>query len=87
MSKHYWLATVNIYFTLEDVLQDTSINVLIKNNEGYIPRTLLASTQVQAQAQLAKALGGEMPTVHSVITANISYLGFMTEQEFLDEPR
>ena len=87
MSKHYWLATVNIYFPLEDVLQDTSINVLIKNNEGYIPRTLLASTQVQAQAQLAKALGGGAPEVHSVITANISYLGFMTEQEFLDEPR
>lgn len=86
MKKHYWMASVVISFVHEGVPMDTSVNALLSNTEPYITKKILENAQVKAQIQLAKTMDNNLPDVKHVYIQSISFLGFMTEKEFLSEP-
>lgn len=84
--KYYWMASVVISFVHDGVPMDTNINALLSNTESHITKKILENAQVQAQIQLAKSLGNNLPDVKHVYIQSISFLGHMTEKEFLGEP-
>lgn len=86
VKKHYWMGAAVISFVHEETPMDTSLNVLLSNDEAFVTKKMLAHAQVQSQVQLAKNLGDQLPDVKHVYLQSISYLGHMTEKEFFGEP-
>lgn len=86
--KHYWLATVAIHFTVDGQDQVATLNALVRNDEDkkYVNEKLIKRTQVQAQIQLAKSFGDNLPQVTHVRIDSLNYLGLMSEDEFVDTP-
>ena len=83
--KHYWMAAVVISFVADGRAMDTTINALINSTEYKVTTAMLGRLQVQAQTQLAKSLGDQMPDVKFVHINSVSYLGQMTDEEFLGD--
>jgi len=83
--KYYWMASVVISFVHEGVPMDTNVNALLSNTKPYLTKKILENAQVKAQIQLAKTMDNNLPDVKHVYIQSISFLGFMTEKEFLSE--
>lgn len=83
--KHYWMAAVVISFVADGQALDTTVNALINSTEFKVTTAMLGRLQVQAQSQLAKSLGDQLPDIKFVHINSLSYLGQMTDDEFLGE--
>lgn len=86
VKKHYWMGSVVISFVHEGAPMDTNLNVLLSSESQTVTKKMLERAQVQAQVQLAKSLGDNLPDVKHVYLQSINYLGYMTEKEFFGEP-
>ena len=84
--KHYWLASATISFVQDGQAMDTNINALMVNNDKFVTKKMLENAQVQAQVQLARSLGDQLPDVKHVYIQSTNYLGLMSEKEFQGEP-
>lgn len=81
------MATVVISFSHNGSNLETTVNAIINNpNDFFVTESMISSAQVQAQVQLATSLNAQ-PEVSFVHINSISYLGNMTETQFLDKSK
>lgn len=87
-AQHYHLVATEVAF-LEPENQQIGalkINVLLRSQEKNVPSAMLAKAQQLAQLQFFDKLQDNRLEVKDVFIFNISYLGFMTEEKFLEKP-
>ena len=82
--KHFYLGALKLDFISPDgVPLDVNINVVVSNETNLVNKGMLEKMQVQAQVQLSNSLGGVLPEVKHVFIQSVSYLGYMTDGDFL----
>ena len=83
--KHYFLVTSEITL-LEEETQSSSItrlNAVIHGDSRQVTGRVLSKAQQAAQMNFHKQVGETSLKIVDVVILNLSYLGEMTEEEFL----
>lgn len=82
-SLHYFLFSTRVVYVRDKVERGRDLNVLIAGQKGFISRADLDRVQMQAQARFFNEFDQKRETkVVDVYIASVSYLGFMTEEQF-----
>lgn len=89
--KHHWLVTAQMTYGFTDDEKETVFaamqNGVLLTDEQKLPSKDLGRAQQVVQLQLHRLLGSKETTkIHDVTLINISYLGFMTAEEFTAAP-
>ena len=75
------MAAVDVIHDVGGKTETIKQNVLVTHSEPLVVKKMLDNIQINAQIQIANQLGAPVKTTGVVIT-NISYLGYMTRDEF-----
>lgn len=81
VARHYYMAAVDVIHDVGGKTETIKQNVLVTHSEPLVVKKMLDNIQINAQIQIANQLGAPVKTTGVVIT-NISYLGYMTRDEF-----
>lgn len=83
--KHYFLVTSELVLLDEDMVTTsiTRLNAVIHGDSRQVNGRVLSKAQQAAQMNFYKQNGDSKLKVVDVVMLNLSYLGEMTEEEFL----
>lgn len=91
---NYYMISGSIMFTVGDIsqlenVQPSTVNVnaiVRKNDQNFAARDLAKAQQNLHKSFVMKLPNPEMINVHDIVIMNISYLGYMSEEEFQAPP-
>lgn len=80
----FFLATVKIVYTRDERLKERTLNNLVKLSKPVVTQKTIKQINLAAARQVATLLELQDDAIKEAIVLNISFLGQMTEAEYLD---